>query len=549
MTMIIGDPAVRGSAPWRRRLLALGAVVAAGQALLSGTVAQPAPPLAESARGGDSTDANPSAAIEPPVRRLYVPLSELGALLQKDDRSVLLRRDEFRRLWNAAQRESATALRTPVDVVISTSDYAGRLEGDLLVLSAQIQFTQLTAGWQVLPIPVGGLSLGAASLDGEAAAISRDPKQPDTLLVFSRTPGVHRLNLELFADAAAAGSDRLSEFALSGAPSGALSLELPERKSLLVDGFTVKRADGPAEGADYRIPIGGRARISLRVTDGESAETADALLFARTAYGLRAAPGEVTWSTQTTLNVYGRALDQLKFTIPRNVDVAAVESVGLAAWDMNDAEDVGRTEITLDYRTPIAGTSHVTIRGVFVPDEDQWDVPTLLLQGADSHVAGILVEHDAGIRLQPEYDDSVRPIEVQDLPAIELDVVTGARRRTPEERDARGRLGIVVREAEPAAPETVHRLPNAGRQDRMAFQSLRADFELSFHTPRRSGTMQAAMTNLLHISDAGLDLATMLDVQTSVAPLFEVRVTLPAEFDLTEVTLAGQSAQWTLGAE
>ncbi|MBX3438981.1 MAG: hypothetical protein KF861_15930, partial [Planctomycetaceae bacterium] len=525
--MIVADLLARGGASGRRCVLWL-AIVAAIETIVPHMVeAQPAPPLPMPTDAMSAIDAAAQVEEEPqetdpPFRHVYIPVHELGGLFRSDRSNVLLSREEFRRLWNAAKSAEETGARRPADVVLSQADYVAQRQGEQLSLTARIAFTQWSSDWIVLRLPVGGLSVKRVTLDGASAGVARDPQQPDMLLVFCQSAGAHQLELDLTADVVPVGSDGLAEFALVGAPSGTLRVKLPEGKSLSVDGLVVK-AHGPnAQGSDYEIPIGGRSRVSLRVGDGEATPAADALLFARTAYGLRAAPGEVTWTTLTTLTVYGRSLDQLTFHVPRNLDIAAVESSGLASWDMNDDPD-GTTAISLTYRQPISGSHSVTIRGVFAPQGEQWSVPTLSLNGADSHIASVLIEHDTGIRLQPEYDDTVRPALADEMSP--LGGVSGS--------GAPGKS---------AASST-------DRRYRMAFHAMRPDFELSFFSPRKTGAMQAALTTLLHVSDAGLEIATILDVQAAVAPLFEVRLTLPAEFEVTGVAVAGQPSDWMVGSD
>ncbi len=465
--------------------------------------AQPAPPLPDTI---ESTAVGDMSEREPQVRRVYVPVSELKTLLQQDDGSVLLSRDEFRKLWFDALRAEVAHLQSPAGIVLSSADYAARVEGEQLLLTAELTFTEFSSEWQVLRLPVGGLSVEGATLDGEPAAVSRDPQNQDSLLVFSRTEGTHRLTLELSVTVNAVGSDSIVQFDLPGAPSGTLELSLPEEKSLSVDGLAVSRT-----GDKYRIPVGGKSRIALRLSDGDATQSADELLFARSAYGLHVAPGEVTWSTNTTFIAYGRTLDRLQFTVPQELDVVSVESLGLASWDMNDTADGDRTEITLTYRQPFDGSRDVLIRSVFVPEEE-WSVPTLLLEGTDSHVGTIIVQHDADLRLQPTFDDTVRPATADELQI--------------------GDMGD-------ASPD----------QPTMGFHAMQPEFELSFYTPRKTGTVQVAMTNLLRIADDGLDLTSILDVQASVAPLFDIRVMLPADYEVTQASVAGQAVEWTLGTE
>ncbi|MCA9077402.1 MAG: hypothetical protein KDA93_20415 [Planctomycetaceae bacterium] len=474
--------------------------------LSKSTVAQPPPPLPSDGASVEEPQNDSDAAREPQVRRLYVPMSELKSLMQQDDGSVLLSRDEFNQLWFAAEQAQAERPQAPADIVLSSVDYQARIENDRLLLSTEVVFTQFDTGWQVLRLPMGGLSVEGATLDGKPAAVSRDPEATDTVLIFSRCEGTHRLNLDLSASINAVGSDGLMLFDLPGAPSGTLRLSLPDDKSLVVDGLTVSKT-----GDEYRIPVGGKSQIALRLSDGDATQSADELLFASTAYGLDVAPGEVTWSTNTTLTAYGRTLDRLQLTVPVELDVVSVESLGLASWDMNDTADGDRTELTLTYRQPFDGSRDVLIRGVFVPDEE-WSVPTLLLEGVDSHVGTVIVQHDPDLRLQPNFDDTIRPATAEEL---KLDPQTP----TPEQRPT------------------------------MGFHAMQPEFELSFFTPRKTGTVQVAMTNLLHLSDDGLDLTSVLDVEASVAPLFDIRLLLPADFEVAKSAVDGRPVEWTLGTD
>ena len=271
------------------RLVMLIMMGIAGQWTLPEAMAQPAPPVAVSNDDGGTVvsadpESEPEPAMEPRVHRVYVPASELHAVLKKDVRGVLLSRDEFRRLWHAAMRARESQPRQPAEVVISAANLSARIEGEQLLLTGELEFTQFQRGWQILRIPVGGLSVERAAIDGETAAVYRDGEQPDTLLVFSQNEGEHRLSLDMSAELTPLGSDLLAEFALSGAPSGTLRLALPADQSLRVDGLAVSPSGGTEP--DYRIPIGGRSRISLRITGGDASESVDSLLFAKTAYGL-----------------------------------------------------------------------------------------------------------------------------------------------------------------------------------------------------------------------------------------------------------------------
>ena len=94
----------------------------------------------------------------------------------------------------------------------------------------------------------------------------------------------------------------------------------------------------------------------------------------------------------------------------KTLEVAAVESTGLEEWTLADADGGRRVQITLVYRQPFDGERTVTIRGVLVPDGEEWTVPNLVLEDADSHAATIIVKHGPEVRLQSSFGEEVRPV-------------------------------------------------------------------------------------------------------------------------------------------
>jgi hypothetical protein len=482
--------------------------------LASPVIAQPPPSLPQSGFAGDETPADDASADEPDVRRLYVPTERLDAVLRGDRPGVLLPKEEFRRLYDAARAADETELNTPGRIVVTSARLESQLADEQLQITATVKLAQFEGGWQVVRLPMAGFSLQSARLDDQPAALARDGEQRSVLLLFSDRPGEHTLTLELTTPLNAVGSDRLAEFQTLGTPAGLLALEVPAGKSLLVDGLKHSPAQsqrGDDEAADgeagnnneaaslFRVALGGRGRVSLRLTDRDLRHAADALVFASTAYGLQVAPGEVTWSTQTSVQAWGQGLSQLTFTVPGELEVASVESIGLEEWTLGETGGrQSRTQITLNYRQPFEGERTVTIRGVLIPETEEWTVPNLVLENADSHAATILVTHGSEVRLQAGHGEEVRP-------------VSGSQPRT------------------------------------LQFQTMDAAFDLELRTLGKARSVQVAQTNLLDVGDDGLDLHVVMDVDTDFVALFDVRVLLPAEFEVTSAVVGDQAVEWSIG--
>ncbi|WP_145369484.1 hypothetical protein [Maioricimonas rarisocia] len=440
----------------------------------------------------------------PAPRRIYVPVEDLDAVLNRDRKGVLLPQDEFNDLYRQASEVLETRPNLPQTVVVSSGSYQATINGDRLELTGTVRFRQFVDDWCRVILPAGGLGVEQAELDGEPARIGRGKQHPNVLVLYSREEGEHTLEVTFSAPLVGVGSDRIADFELFNAPTGTLSFELPAGKFLVIDGLQLKRPADSDQSAEYEIAIGGRKRIQLRVTERQTQARGDVLTFASTAYGVRVAPGEVTWSATTQLQVYGQTLDRLVCTIPRELEITAVDSNGLESWELGDVEgDDERTSITLTYRQPFDGSRRIEFRGVVEPAaDDVWYVPGLSYSNITAHTGSVLVTYPAGVRVQLEEIARARPT---------------------------------------TAPGS-----DDGAGGRLRYEIWQDDFRLGFRTEAKQREVHAAMTNVLDINRGGLDLYASVNVETLFAPLFDVRLTLPAEWEITETVVAGQSVQWQL---
>ncbi|MFG0334884.1 MAG: hypothetical protein ACF8TS_16130, partial [Maioricimonas sp. JB049] len=328
-------------------------------------------------------------------RRIYVPVEDLDAVLNRDRKGVLLPQQEFEDLYRQAREAFEAGPNRPQTVVVSSGSYRARVNGDRLELTGTVRFRQFVEDWCRIILPAGGLGVEQAALDGEPARIGRGKQHPNVLVLYSQEEGEHTLEVTFSAPLVGIGSDRVADFELFNAPTGTFAFELPAGKFLVVDGLQLKRPAESDQPARYEIPIGGRKRIQLRVTERQTQARGDVLTFASTAYGVRVAPGEVAWSATTQLQVYGQTLDRLVCTIPRELEITAVDSSGLESWELGDVEgDDARTSITLTYRQPFDGSRRIEFRGVVEPAaDDVWYVPGLSYSNITAHTGSVLVTY------------------------------------------------------------------------------------------------------------------------------------------------------------
>ena len=444
------------------------------------------------------------------MRRVFVPLDDLDALIARDQRGVLLPKDEFLKLYRDAQKNVSADRKAPVGVVVSGATYSARFDGEQLLVTAEIKLAQLHDSWQAIPLPLAGMSVEQAKLDGQAAKLGRADQK---LFLLSDAKGEHTLTLELSAPLNAVGADKLVSLGVLPGIAAKLKVAVPAGKHLQFDELSVERPAAADQPANYELAVGGqRNLVALQLTDRQRERATDSLLFATTGFGLRVAPGEVTWHAVTALQVHGTPLDRLVCVVPKTLEITDVDSNGLEAWELSDnPDDATTTRITLNYRQSFDGARRIDFRGVMaVPAGEVWNVPTLRINQVTSHIGRALIQHDPAVRL--------RTVES-----------TGVRTATVNEADLKviGTSGAT----------------DAG-QVSLLFDVWQENFSLGFVAQPKEQTVQASIASIFDLTAHGLDLITAATIETSFAPLFEIELSLPAEWLITQVTVNGQPLRW-----
>ncbi|MFO1006483.1 MAG: hypothetical protein U0929_11025 [Planctomycetaceae bacterium] len=440
--------------------------------------------------------------FDQPIRHLFVPLEEFDAVMAKDREGVLLKKADFEALIEQALKHRDQAAQ-PKGLVISSANYVAKIDGDQLVLSATIQFTNFDSRWTELSIPTDGLSVEKCQINGQPALAGWHGEKPNVLRVYTDVQGAGTLNLELSTRLSAVGSDQAAGFGVVPAASGELVVTLPAGKFLTSDGSSLQRTTPADQPAEYRVSIGGRSSVSLQITNRQTSTRSDSLTMANTAFLIGVAPGEVTWRAKTALQVVGRPVDRIVCTVPQSLEITSVESTGLDSWQLSETpNDPARTTITLAYRQPLDGSRAILFRGVLKAAADAaWDVPTLVFNDITSQVGVAEVRYPAGVRLRVGDLDGVRSVVSQ---------------------SSSFSLGDSL----------------------LHFQIWKPRFKLPFITEPKAREVRAAVTQLLDINSTGLDFTAVINLQTRLAPLFDAQINLPAAWQIRSVFVGDQPITW-----
>ena len=350
-----------------------------------------------------------SSVSTPPKRptEVYVPASDLDAVLGMEKRGVLLPRSQFEELLKKAGQNARETPDIPNGITVVSADYQGRIVGSQLLLAATIKLNQVVEGWRLLRLPLEGVGLESAALDGHPALLGANGADR-TLHLFSDRRGAHTLVLEAAVPLVASGGDREANFRLGDLPVGTLNLEVAANQRLLVSGHALERPSPLDKPATYSLPIGGSAEIKLHLTDRSLEQASDRLLFAETTYRLNVSYGDAAWQAVTSLDVRGTAVEHLVIVIPEGLQITAVDSTGLNSWKASAAPQKPTT-LELSYRQAFKGPRTIQFRGVLRPGADRrWRVEALKIQGVTTHVGRIEIVHPPDLRLRIESAANLR---------------------------------------------------------------------------------------------------------------------------------------------
>ncbi|QDT30802.1 hypothetical protein [Thalassoglobus polymorphus] len=441
------------------------------------------------------------------LQRVYVPETELGSVINSDRFGAILSTEEFERLLERAIEEGKTSDATPKGAIFHSANYDIHVEGDRLVGELVLEVSQFKSQWSEGRFDITGWNIEKATLDDKPTSIARDGKQQNVLRLLLNEPGKHLLKLVVSTPLHANGSDKSASFHLVDKAAGEFRITLPAGKFLEASQTSLDRPTPADQPATYTIPVGGKNLLSLNITDRRKATRADVLTFASTAMGIKVLPSELTWIAKTELQVFGQEIDRLTCLIPRSLEITAVESTGLESWELADApDDETKTQITLQYRQGFDGQRGVTFKGILSASPDEpWSVPTLVIPNVNSHTGTIVVQHPQSVRLQVIDSTGVRAVNQQQAP-------------TPK--------------GSPSAESQAH------------YQIWAEDFDLRFVANLKQQEVQAAMTNVLDVTQSRLNLFTTISVETRLAPLFDFRVQMPADWDVTTIQVDGNPAAW-----
>lgn len=438
----------------------------------------------------------------PRIRNLYIPADQLQVLFDKKSKGVLMPREKILALWREGQRRGEPQTSLPVDTVLTQAEYETQLDEHALRITGRIRIAKLRAGWQAIDLPFGGLAIESAQVDGWPARFGR--KDNGTLFLVLQNAGRFELQLEMSAPLASKGGDLAATLKLPPVPASEVLLRLDEGKRVRL-GETALLPDSTKNGRQlFRIAVDHTGLVPLVVSDRFGGGNRTPLVFADSRLTGRVEPAGLRLDFSISLNVYARAQETFTLQLPDSVNVAEVEAPQLGAWTIQKQPD-GTATVTLTFRKPVLGRRTVRLLALApFPADTQWNLPNVKLLDCMSHVGQVFLYSAPSLR-------------------VEVGALAGIR-------------------SEPLSPDSTD--AKALTDTPLTFVFWDKNFDLPVRVIPRRLRLQASVATLVEIDRAGLALRSSVTIEPRHAPVFDVEILLPPDWQVRSVLAAGQAVDW-----
>ncbi|MCA9036336.1 MAG: hypothetical protein KDA91_14475, partial [Planctomycetaceae bacterium] len=450
----------------------------------------------------------------------FIPADQLDVLFERDGGGVLMPRSQFRELLARAKANAAADNQKPPGMMIDQIQVKVTPQDQHAVVIMDAIVRQFVDEWQVVSLPIGNLlvekftqgdapvaegSESDALEQRKVIVASRDPRDNGRLLLAGSNSGEFRIQITMSTPLVRSGSDRSTAFRLPQLPSTILAVDCPEGQHILVNNQELERPSGDSGNVTYRVPAGGADDVRIQWTTRKRQSESQTLLFVHTDGFLQIQKEAIRWRSESLVSIFGGSINELSVRVPSRLEVTGVESAGLESWRLeDDVDQPGMTRLVLSWRQPFSKDRIIQIHGVApVTAEKSQAVPTLEFLNVNSHAGRLAVSHEGGLRLTAE---------------------TGAGIRTTA---------------------TEHGSQDSGSIS--VFDFWIQNFDLSVAIKPRDRELFAESVSDLSIQDRILSYSTVMTLETLNAPLFDVRLTLPADWELASLRIADQPADWRVG--
>ena len=337
-------------------------------------------------------------------RTIYTPYEKLEQVFEKEDRGVFLPYREFLDLWNKLNLPADLKKNhPPVDGVLASARYTGRIEGDAAIFDALLQFDVLKEGWSKIPLGKADLNIAEVKPGPGSPASAVAPllhPMADGYEAIFPTKGSYPVALTLLGKVTRDAGRATLALRLPRTAASQFELTIPETgldfTITPASAYTTKEENGVTRLAAF-FGATQEASISWRKRAAET--TLPALVFAESTLETTVSPGALRTVAAIDFRLLRAPVGAFEILVPAGQQVLGVEGTGLRDWNLAPAAPDGRQRIVVNLATPARDQYklRVTLEAPVAKLPAKLTVPTVEIARAEGQSGTVAVSTDPAL--------------------------------------------------------------------------------------------------------------------------------------------------------
>jgi len=307
----------------------------------------------------------PKAAPEPPKtltteRSIFVPFEKLEEVFEGQERGVFLPYREFLEMWNKLNLpEKLKTKEPPVEGVLASANYVGRVEGEVAEIKAKLSFEALKEGWSRLPLGAGGLSIAEA----KSTALLNFADGAYEMLFPQR--GAYTLDATIHGRVTPEGGRSVLKLRLPKTAVSQFELTIPDKglDFTITPASAYSAAENPDGTTRLVVYFGASEDVNIAWSKRAAATALAPLLFAEAATDIRLSAGVVRADVTVTYRILRAPVAELAISVPDGFQVLAVEGQEIKEWTIAPGAAANAPQpLVVRFHAPVRDTYTLTLR-------------------------------------------------------------------------------------------------------------------------------------------------------------------------------------------
>jgi hypothetical protein len=470
-----------------------------------------------------SSPATPAAnSSSPKTPTIVIPYDPDGDPLAAE--RVYLPYAKFLELWHQAHPEKRSRPAAPIDGLVTAASYSAKLvdapdgKSQQLSITGRLVVENFRTQRITLPLPLSGIALRTATLDGKAAAILSQPAakgMPGRLEVVVPTAGTHVLDIIFDRPVIIAGPTGQLTLTLEPVSSGTFSFTLPaaELKVRVAGGAGTFRRVKTDDGERIDVPIDQGGRLSLAWQPERIKGEIAALVQAQATTAVVLDDAGVRLATAYRFGVRQGSLSRVTFVLPERLRIRRITGPDVAGWQIEGNAAARTMQVffrrNVDDSTQIVFDLHLDAN--LSQAEQQIDIPLIAPQDVTRETGAIGVLADAAFSVQSITTDGLVQTDLNQF-----------------------KPGIGLK--------------TNGRQPRLTYRYAARPVKLSLQVSRRAAETKAVVMHAIAIRLRKLQLDSRFQFQLLGPAQSRLTFSLPEGYLPLEVRASGLS-DWYVGED